>query len=84
MACSLRVRSGRCSISPISSAVSCSTYAAPAHRDDDAEASDLLRLALGELARQRSTRRIALAPLSADTVGVLAAGSGLRRPRCSS
>ena len=29
------------------------------------------------LARQRSTRRIALAPLSADAVGVLAAGSGL-------
>jgi DNA-binding CsgD family transcriptional regulator/tetratricopeptide (TPR) repeat protein len=47
------------------------------YRDDDAEASDLLRLALGELARQRSTRRIALAPLSADAVSVLAAGSGL-------
>ncbi len=47
------------------------------YRDDDGEASDLLRLALGELARQRSTRRIALAPLSADAVSVLAAGSGL-------
>ncbi len=47
------------------------------YRDDDAEASDLLRLALGELARQRSTRRIVLAPLSADAVSVLAAGSGL-------
>jgi DNA-binding CsgD family transcriptional regulator/tetratricopeptide (TPR) repeat protein len=48
------------------------------YRDDDAEASDLLRLALGELARQRSTRRIVLAPLSADAVSVLAAGSGLQ------
>jgi DNA-binding CsgD family transcriptional regulator/tetratricopeptide (TPR) repeat protein len=47
------------------------------YRDDDAETSDLLRLALGELARQRSTRRIVLAPLSADAVSVLAAGSGL-------
>ena len=47
------------------------------YRDDRAEASDLLRLALGELARQRSTRRIGLAPLSADAVSVLAAGSGL-------
>ena len=47
------------------------------YRDDDAEASDPLRLALGELARQRSTRRIVLAPLSADAVSVLAAGSGL-------
>jgi DNA-binding CsgD family transcriptional regulator/tetratricopeptide (TPR) repeat protein len=47
------------------------------YRDDDAEASDLLRLALGELARQRSTRRIVLGPLSADAVSVLSAGSGL-------
>jgi DNA-binding CsgD family transcriptional regulator/tetratricopeptide (TPR) repeat protein len=47
------------------------------YRDNDAEPSDLLRLALGELGRQRTTRRIALAPLSADAVGVMAAGSGL-------
>jgi predicted ATPase len=54
------------------------------YRDDDAEASDLLRLALGELARQRSTRRIGLAPLSADAVGVWPREAGLSRPRCSS
>jgi hypothetical protein len=34
-------------------------------------------VALGELASQRSTRRIGLAPLSADAVRVLADGSGL-------
>ena len=47
------------------------------YRDDGSVASDPLRLALGELARQRTTRRIALAPLSAEAVRVLAAGSGL-------
>jgi DNA-binding CsgD family transcriptional regulator/tetratricopeptide (TPR) repeat protein len=47
------------------------------YRDDGSVASDPLRLALGELARQRTTRRIVLAPLSADAVRVLAAGSGL-------
>jgi DNA-binding CsgD family transcriptional regulator len=38
---------------------------------------DLLRVALRELARHRSTRRISLAPLSADAVRVLARGSDL-------
>jgi ATP/maltotriose-dependent transcriptional regulator MalT len=38
---------------------------------------DLLRVALGELATQRSTRRLGLAPLSAQSVGILARGSGL-------
>ena len=47
------------------------------YRDDAPAAGDPLRLALGELARQRTTRRIELAPLSADAVRVLAAGSGL-------
>jgi DNA-binding CsgD family transcriptional regulator/tetratricopeptide (TPR) repeat protein len=47
------------------------------YRDEGSAAGDPLRLALGELARQRSTRRIGLAPLSADAVRVLAAGSGL-------
>jgi predicted ATPase len=47
------------------------------YRVDGLVASDPLRLALGELARQRTTRRIVLAPLSAEAVRVLAAGSGL-------
>ena len=47
------------------------------YRDDDLAADDPLRVALGELARHRSTRRISLAPLSADAVQSLARGSGL-------
>jgi DNA-binding CsgD family transcriptional regulator/tetratricopeptide (TPR) repeat protein len=47
------------------------------YRDDDPAAGDALRAALGEIARQRSTRRIELAPLSADAVRTLAEGSGL-------
>jgi hypothetical protein len=47
------------------------------YRDDGSVTSDPLRLALGELARQRTTRRVALAPLSAAAVRILAAGSGL-------
>ncbi|MGH3177360.1 MAG: ATP-binding protein, partial [Streptosporangiaceae bacterium] len=46
------------------------------YRDDGPE-DDLLRIALGDLARQRSTRRVELAPLSADAVRILAVGSGL-------
>ncbi|HEX6854572.1 MAG TPA: AAA family ATPase [Streptosporangiaceae bacterium] len=46
-------------------------------RDDGLAATDPLRIALGDLATQRPTRRIALGPLSRDAVGVLAAGSGL-------
>ena len=46
------------------------------YRDDQLTASDPLRLALGELATQRSTRRISPAPLSADAVAILADGSG--------
>ena len=45
------------------------------YRDDGLAAGDPLRLALGDLARQRSTRRIGLAPLSADAV----AGAGRRQ-----
>ncbi|HKD97095.1 MAG TPA: AAA family ATPase, partial [Micromonosporaceae bacterium] len=47
------------------------------YRDDGLSATDPLRLALGELATHRSTRRIGLGPLSAGAVGVLAGGSGL-------
>ena len=47
------------------------------YRDDGLAAGDLLRVALGDLARQRSTRRLGLAPLSADAVRVLAGGSEL-------
>jgi predicted ATPase len=46
-------------------------------RDDDLAADDSLRIALGELARQRSTRRISLTCLSAAAVHELASGSGL-------
>ena len=42
------------------------------YRDDGLTASDPLRLALGELATQRSTRRVELAPLSAKAVRILA------------
>jgi len=47
------------------------------YRDDDLAADDPLRVALGELIRHRSTRRISLAALSADAVHVLASGSDL-------
>ncbi len=47
------------------------------YRDDGLSAGDPLRLALGELATQRSTRRVGLAPLTVDAVRVLAEGSGL-------
>jgi len=52
-------------------------------RDDDLATDDQLRVALGELARHRTTRRIALAPLSVDAVRVLAGGS-LEAARCTS
>ena len=47
------------------------------YRDDQLGATDPLRLALGELATHRSTRRLALPPLTEQAVGELAAGSGL-------
>ncbi len=47
------------------------------YRDDAWTADDRLRLALGELATQRSTRRIGLGPLSSAAITKLAAGSGL-------
>jgi tetratricopeptide (TPR) repeat protein len=49
------------------------------YRDDGLAADDLLRVALGDLATQRSTRRVELAPLSADAVRVLA-GLGVVPP----
>jgi DNA-binding CsgD family transcriptional regulator/tetratricopeptide (TPR) repeat protein len=47
------------------------------YRDDGLTPTDPLRLALGEVATQRSTRRIDLAPLSAEAVRILAGDSGL-------
>ncbi len=47
------------------------------YRDDALVADDPLRVALGDLASQRYTRRIGLAPLSPRAVGVLAADSGV-------
>jgi DNA-binding CsgD family transcriptional regulator/tetratricopeptide (TPR) repeat protein len=47
------------------------------YRGEDVAADDPLRAALGEIARQRSTRRVDLAPLSADAVRILAGTSGL-------
>jgi DNA-binding CsgD family transcriptional regulator/tetratricopeptide (TPR) repeat protein len=48
------------------------------YRDEDLSARDPLRLALGELATQRGTRRVALAPLSPAAVATLADGTGLQ------
>ncbi|HTQ91027.1 MAG TPA: AAA family ATPase, partial [Streptosporangiaceae bacterium] len=47
------------------------------YRDDGLAADDPLRLALGDLATQRPTRRVELSPLSAGAVRILAGGSGL-------
>jgi DNA-binding CsgD family transcriptional regulator/tetratricopeptide (TPR) repeat protein len=47
------------------------------YRDDGLSATDPLRIALGDLATQRSVRRIGLAPLSADATAVLAGDQGL-------
>ena len=47
------------------------------YRDDELAAADPLRVALGDLAALRWTRRVELAPLSAHAVEVLAEGSGL-------
>ncbi len=45
------------------------------YRDDGLAAGDPLQLALGDLATQRSVRRISLGPLSAGAVQVMAGGS---------
>jgi predicted ATPase len=47
------------------------------YRDDGLSADDPLRVALGDLATQRPTRRVTLSPLSEDAVRILAADSGL-------
>jgi DNA-binding CsgD family transcriptional regulator/tetratricopeptide (TPR) repeat protein len=47
------------------------------YRDEGLTATDPLRAALGDLATQRSVRRLSLPPLSADAVAELAVGSGL-------
>jgi DNA-binding CsgD family transcriptional regulator/tetratricopeptide (TPR) repeat protein len=47
------------------------------YRDDALMPGDPLRVALGDLATQRSTRRVSLAPLSVGAVGILADGSEL-------
>jgi DNA-binding CsgD family transcriptional regulator/tetratricopeptide (TPR) repeat protein len=46
-------------------------------RDDESGTSAPLRLALGELSRQRATRRVTLPPLTAGGVERLVAGTGL-------
>ena len=46
-------------------------------RDDESAASPPLRLALGELSRQRATRRVTLPPLSRTAVAQLVAGTSL-------
>ena len=46
------------------------------YRDEGLTAADPLRVALGDLATQRSVRRIGVGPLSADATAVLAAGCG--------
>ncbi len=45
------------------------------YRDDGLAAGDPLQLALGDLATQRSVRRVGLGPLSAGAVHVMAGGS---------
>jgi DNA-binding CsgD family transcriptional regulator len=47
------------------------------YRDDELTSGDPLRMVLGEVAAQRSTRRITLAPLSAEAVRILAGDSGV-------
>ncbi len=47
------------------------------YRDDGLTVADPLRIALGDLATQRSTRRVGLTSLSAEAVRVLAGGSRL-------
>ena len=47
------------------------------YRDDGLAVGDPLRVALGDLASERCTRRIGLSPLSLDAVRALAGGSGL-------
>jgi len=47
------------------------------YRDDGLAADGPLRVALGDLATQRATRRVGLAPLSVDAVRILAGTSGL-------
>jgi DNA-binding CsgD family transcriptional regulator/tetratricopeptide (TPR) repeat protein len=56
---------------------SAATLVIATYRDDGAVASDPLQLALGDVATQRSTRRISLQPLSAEAVRILAGDSGL-------
>jgi predicted ATPase len=53
------------------------------YRGEDLAAGDPLSATLGELVRQRSTRRIELLPLSAGAVRRLASSSGLDPPRCT-
>ena len=54
------------------------------YRDDALAAGDPLQLALGDLATQRSVRRVSLAPLSAGAVQVMAGSSEREAARCAS
>ncbi len=51
------------------------------YRDDSLAADDPLRIALGELSTQRTTRRLSLPPLSPAAVAELAAGTGVEADR---
>jgi predicted ATPase len=47
------------------------------YRDDGLAPNDPLRVVLGDLARQRTTRRVNVAPLSQRAVAIMAEGSGV-------
>ena len=53
-------------------------------RDDDLATDDQLRVALGELARHRTTRRIAWHRCPRTPCGRWPAAAAWRRPRCTS
>jgi DNA-binding CsgD family transcriptional regulator/tetratricopeptide (TPR) repeat protein len=47
------------------------------YRDDESQTNDVLRIALGELARLRATRRVSVPPLTEAAVGQLSRAAGL-------
>ena len=53
------------------------------YRDDGLAADDELRIAVGEVSTQRSTRRMGLPPLSEAAVAALADGTGVRTGRAA-
>ena len=53
------------------------------YRDDELDRTHPLRVTLGELSRQATTRRLRLVPLSLGAVAELAAPHGSMPPRCT-